>query len=278
VSLPALLLWVAGCASGEFAPRPGPGQEGVWAIRCTALRGPERQRQAEDCAKSLGGVAGLRADGVLVVDNGRESIVYYGRYRRDYDARSGEHRYRPDHLRDIELIRSLSFNTDGRVTFPFLYATMEELPTERSAPAAWDLNNADGYWSLQVAVFFNDEDITNRRQLAEEYCRVLREQGEEAYYHHGAVNSITTVGLFPKAAVQTITQKDPWTGYLTAVNRVVDERAVALQKRFPDNLHNGRRLLDIVRDPKTGEIRERVPRESFLVKVPGAAAAGDNGG
>ena len=264
----ALLVPLAACGNGDFDARPAPGEEGIWTIRCATLRGQDRQRQAENRAAALRLVSKLDPERVQVFHTETESAVYYGWYRRQYSASSGKYRYRPNHLRDLELIRSLSVMVNDRPAFPFIYATMEELPTTRVRHPEWDLTNAMGYWSLQVAVFYNDDVITNRRYLAEEYCFELRGQGTEAYYHHGAVNSIVAVGLFPKQAIQTITRKDPWTGRLEAVNQIVDPRVQELQAKFTHNLQNGRRLNDVIRDPKTGEVKERIPLSSFLVKTP----------
>ena len=75
-------------------------------------------------------------------------------------------------------------------------------------------------------------------------------------------------------------QKDPWTGSMQAVNRIVDERLLELQRQFPYSFQNAQKLSEIVRDPKTGEVKERIPLASFVVIVPRAEAAeqGRSGG
>jgi hypothetical protein len=268
----ATLLPLSACTAGNggIGSRPPGADESAWGIRCAALRGQERRRLAENRAAALKQVRGLKPELVLVFDSGDESVVYYGRYRRGYDTAKNEPLFKPDARADLDLIRSLSITADGKDSWPFRYATMEELPAARSPHPEWDLASADAYWSLHVAVFYNDETISNRRYLAEEYCRELRGQGVEAYYHHGATNSSVCVGLFPAKAVQDVSETDPLTGVKRVVNRIVDERLLALQRQFTHSLQNGRRINDVVRDPKTGEIKERVPMASFLVKVPRA--------
>lgn len=276
IPLALLTLLLAGCTAGNggFSGGGASANAPLWAIRAASASGDDRARVAENQAAALRRVPGLKPDLVSVHDTGRERVVYYGRYQRIQGGADGAAGFKPDPRNDLELIRSLSTTVNNQPYWPFLYATMEELPTARTAPAEWDLNNAQGHWSLQVAVFYNNEVITSRRELAEAYARELREQGHEAYYHHGAINSIVTVGLFPQDAVQTVMTPDPLTGVQTATSRIADERILELQKTFTHNLHNGRRLNTIIRDPQTGEIKERVPQSSFLVLTPHGEAAG----
>ena len=276
-----LVLPIMACTggNGEISARSAGQEEDVWAIRCTAQRGENRQRLARTCAEALRHVDRLKPEHVRVIDTSDKSIVYYGRYRRVYKGTSGELRFKPDHLRDLKLIRSLSMTIRDRLAFPFIYAMMEELPTTRPRRPDWDLAKADGYYSLQIALFFNNDVIRNRRFLAGEYCRELREQGIEAYYHHGVAKSIVCVGLFSERAVQAVKEKAAFTGIVQVTNKIVDQRLLGLQSRYPYNLHNGHRVNEIVYNRRTGETT-RVPFPSFVVIVPRAeeAESGSTGG
>ncbi len=42
------------------------------------------------------------------------------------------------------------------------------------------------------------------------------------------------------------------------------------QKRFPYSLHNGHKVYEIVRDQRTGDVKERNPTPSFPVIMPRA--------
>ncbi|MFH1747915.1 MAG: hypothetical protein ABIG44_12845 [Planctomycetota bacterium] len=257
-----------GGSQTKAEPSARAGDEVIWAIRCVAFTGDDHHKRATGCQEALKKVKGLKSKDVQVINVGHESVVYYGRYQRKIDQKTQKTSFKPDALPTLDLIRSLSMTIDGRLVFPFIYATMEELPTSRTSNPEWDLTDAEGYWSLHVAVFYNEGVITNRRFLAEEYCRELRSQGEQAYYHHGPVRSSVFVGLFPRLAVQAFQQKDPLTGAVSVTNRIVDERLLELQRRFPHSLQNAHRMFDIIRDPKTGEVKDRVPQASFVVKVP----------
>ena len=275
ISLAVLPLFLLGCVNGGVSTRPpGPNEENVWTVRCAAVRGPRRYRQAKAQAEALRQVSGLKPSLVQVINADDESIIYYGFYRRDYNRVQDSTRFRPDPLPDLELIRSLSLVAEGRNVWPFIYATMEEYSLRVAQHPEWNLENANGYWSLHVAVFFNEGVITNRKYLAEEYCRELREdQRVEAYYHHGPVRSSVYVELFPKQAVRTVNRTHPLTGETTVVNQIVDERLLELQRQFPRSLQNARVMNEIFRDSQTGQINRRRPFKSLLVKIPRAEQA-----
>lgn len=279
-----LALPVFGCATRGNATtlRPPPGDENVWAIRCRTLQGANRFRLARNYADALKNVEGLKAELIQVFHDTDESVVYYGRYRRVYDAKNKKEAFRPDHLRDIDLIRRLSMTVQdslagSRVVWPFRNATMDTLPTGLGSHPEWHLSNAPGHYSLQVAVFYNTEGMRRRKYAAEEYCSLLRKQGQQAYYHHGTVNSSVCIGAFPKEAIQTFQEVDPYTGIINVKEKIVDKRMLELQRRYPYNLHNGHKFFETGRNPKTGK-RYREAHTSFAVKIPRAETADEASG
>jgi hypothetical protein len=274
--LTAALPPVGGCDAqgGGLSLRPTDTSDEIWAVRCLALQGPNRFQMAKKYADALRQVSGLKPDLVRIFHETDESVVYYGRYQRSYDARSQTESFRPDHLRDLELIRKLSLTipdpaAGSRIVWPFRLATMSTLPIGGSTYPEWELTNAPGYYSLQVAVFYNTGQMRRRKYTAEQYCKLLRDQGEEAYYHHGTVNSSVCIGSFPKEAIQTFQEQDPLTGIIRVRAKMVDERLLALQRKFPFNLHNGHKFYEKLRDPQTGRTY-RDPHASFAVEIPRA--------
>ena len=246
--------------------------EDTWAIRCLTLHGPSRFKLADSYAAALKQVSGLQPNLVQVFHEADETVVYYGRYRQRYDAKTDTESFQPDHLRDIDLIRHLSMNVRDasagtRMVWPFQLATMGTLPVGRGTHPEWLLANAPGYYSLQVAVFYNSEQMRRRKYAAEQYCKLLREQGQEAYYDHGPVNSSVCIGAFPEEAIQTFQKQNPLTGIIHVTAKIVDERMLALQTKFPYNLHNGSKFYEITHDPKTGK-KIRDPHTSFAVEIP----------
>lgn len=256
----------AGCANGHFSLEPN-ADEDFWAIRCAGIHGPERQRIASGYAEMLRKVSGLKTKLVQVYDEEDESVIYYGRYRRE--ARADEERFAPSPLEDLNLIRALSYlDPGGQPVWPFRLASVQALPLAESKNAAWDLSRARGWWSLHVAVFYNDENFHSRRYAAEEYCRILRSEGNEAYFHHGPVHSSVCVGLFAKDAIVQTRHVDELTGNPVFRDQIVDPRLLELQRKFPNSYENGRLLKPIVRDRQTGEPKESVGVESFIVLTP----------
>jgi hypothetical protein len=269
-----LSLPTSGCQlpRSEMTLRSANDEEDVWAIRCLTLHGANRLRMAQNYAEALKRVAGIRPDRVQVFHEAGDSVVYYGRYRRVYNEKTNTESFRPDHLQDLNLIRQLSLNVQdpavgARTVWPFQLATMETLPLGRGSHPEWLLSDAPGYYSLQVAVFYNTGEMRRRKYAAEEYCKLLREQGEQAYYDHGPVNSSVCIGVFPEEAIQTFQEQDPLTGIIRVTSKMVDQRLIALQRRFPFNLHNGSKFYEIIRDPRTGE-KIRDPHTSFAVEIP----------
>lgn len=256
-----LLLTATGCDSGAR-------EREFWGVRCITLRGPERFRLAKDFAESLRRVDGLDAGQVYVIQEEDAGHVYYGRYERAWDAWSGERKFTPDPTNDLDLIQSLSYDQVNR---PFAGAALDPYPSEPIGNPEWDLAAAQGYWSLQVAAFYNTKNMQRRKYAAAEYCKVLRDQGVEAYYYHGKTVSSVCVGVFPKEALETVTQRTvgldgrPTTASL---NQIKDPRLAELKERFPHNLENGHRMYEIRVNPTSGE-KTRTPRPSVIVKLPG---------
>lgn len=268
----AVNLALALLAIGVVAPAARAEDE-VWAIRCVALDGPDRAREAKRYADALKKVRGLDPELVAIQEAPRESVVFYGRYQRAFSF-SKQPNYRPDPKKDLELIRSLSMQAkgaDGKMKdiWPFQMATVESLP-KISDIARWEIHNAPGKYSLQIGVFYNTEGMNKRQEAAEEYCKLLRQQGEEAYFNHGASMSIVTIGSFGEEAIKTEQREDPLTGRLKVTSKIVDERFLKLQEKYPNNLHNGHMFYDVVDQPGKGRSRE--PHVSFAVEIPREAA------
>lgn len=274
-----VVLLVSGCETGSsgggngaaptlFGPAP---IEEPWAIRCITLNGPERFRYAKRYEELLKQVKELDPKLVQVFHDESSSTVYYGRYRRIWDPATGKATYEPDHQRDLQFIQTLAFSDSS--VWPFKLASMSALPVGGAERPEWELRNAKGVWSLQVAVFYNSEQMNSRKQAALEYCKILRDEGYEAYYHHGTANSSVTIGAFPREAIQTIQKDvgvDPATGesVLSVQSKIVDKRMLDLQRKFPNNTENGHTFYEIIRDPQTGEVKQRIPRTSFPVEIP----------
>ncbi|MBP7746245.1 MAG: hypothetical protein KA383_08930 [Phycisphaerae bacterium] len=259
--------WPGTGGATSAAPRLGDKDEEVWAIRCITLQMPDHQQRAKAYADALKKVSGLKADLVQVLTDADGTAVFYGRYKREYGPQGATDKFKPNHLTDLETIRGLRFA--GADVWPFMLASMDLLPTYRSAHPEWDLEKVDGHWALHVAVFYNTDTFRTRRSAAEEYCALLRKQGEEAYFHHGAVHSSVYVGVYPAEAVSEIRQENPLTGVVQTTLRIVDPKMIAAQQRFPESLQNGHKVYEVARN-RDGTVRDRAPSASFPVVIPQA--------
>lgn len=268
-ALLAGLLLAGGLAGSAVAS-----EDDLFVIRCATFTDSDHATLAKRAGAMLGQVRELKANLVRVEHSQKSSTVYYGRYQRGTELFSRQERFRPDPMPDLRLIRELSLMSQdsfGREipVWPFRGATIEPLRTASTNPSEWDLSNAKGFWTWQVAVFYNEGEFRERRAAAEEYCKELRGKGEEAYFHHGPVRSSVTIGLFPREALQVTEERHPLTGTKGVKARPVDPRMAELEKRYPMNLENGRPMYTIVRS-KDGSVQERLPNPSFAVRVPGS--------
>ena len=127
-------------------------------------------------------------------------------------------------------------------------------------PPEWDLAGAPGKHSLLVAAFYDvpEEKYVGRKKFAVQYCRRLRENGYEAYYHHGLGSSTVTIGAFPSSSVQ----QDP-----SGKKRITDPKILELAKEFPHLAVNGNAVARKVYDARTRTYRS-VTRPTYLVRVP----------
>lgn len=263
----ALALMIS--ARSLVAAPPPEDSEDYFAIRCVAVEGPDHAQVAESHAKTLKKIRGLKSSLIRIESTKNGSVVYYGRSTRVFDVQTGVASFKPDLSAELKAIREYVGPQPGQR--PFVLAVMDSLPPPPTRFPAWDLSSIqEGYWSLQVAAFYNTEGMTRRRQAAEEYCKLLRDQGEQAYFHHGATVSSVCVGLFPQTAIRTTKTAMPRSREQSVKSEIIDPKLIELQKKFPHNTENGHTIYDLKRDPATGEVLQRTAKESFVVKVPNA--------
>lgn len=255
---------------GLFGGGKNTGDKEYWAVRCLSDAGPNRFTVLDQYAAALKDVPGIKDKYIVVIHDDNESSLYYGQFERVYNSKTASHSYKPDPTKELNLIRSI-YVENSRLAkedvnnWPFRFATMARLPTGDSAHPEWDLTRAPGYWSLQVAVFYNSDEMTQRKHAAVEYCKLLRNQGHEAYYHHGDEKSSVCVGTFPRESVQQVKETNSLTGLVHVSYKLADPKIAELQKKFPHNLENGHTIFEI-RDGFGKRKKNAIP--SFVVKCP----------
>ena len=250
-------------AAGKSAARGAPKSSGrgpAWTILALELHGPTSTGDVQRFAETLKGTPGIRADEVFVREEAGAARLYYGNYVWP-EAKKGGRTPMPAPLRnDLAMLKQLGDSAGGRY---FLRAMPVRMPTANVGNPDWALTNAKGLYTLQVGVFEPAGDFTEYKEAAAEFCKLLREQGHEAYYHHTDAASMVTVGSFGREAIIQPADKKAASRGAVAVP-VYHPNIIAMQQKelLKHNLLNGG--IQYVRKPDGS----RVPIMSRLVEIP----------
>ena len=241
-----LLVALVGCAAS------GGGRGASWTIQCLEAPGAVGAERLEEVATSLKRTPGIRPDDVFVqIGSDDMARLCYGSYRRPVDAKTGRRSNPADLRADLALIRELADDAGRRY---FYMALPVRKPMPDVGDPAWRLGNVPAKYSLQVAAFEPTDDFGDFKEAAVAFCKLLRDRGYEAYYHHTEVGSLVTVGAFGADAV--FAGVDGRTYYSAEVRKLQEEELL----RY--NLVNG--SVHRVRSSE-GEL---VPVPSRLVEIP----------
>jgi hypothetical protein len=131
------------------------------------------------------------------------------------------------------------------------------LPGKEVGPPEWNLKNAEGDYTVVVANFYDvpEGGYYGRKQHAVEYCRQLREQGELAFYHHGASQSAVSVGLFSEAEADALKKSRP----SPKIQNIID--------RYKYLAVNGYSEKHWDKNPRTGQL-EKMPSKPYVAHIP----------
>lgn len=209
----------------------------AYAVELKHFTGVDRLQQAYDFSNLVRTEAQI-AD-VWFVDQGREAIVYTGRYpRRDH----------PEAKAKLTAVRAATL--DGKREFR--KAKLVTIDRRQAGTRdEHDLSQYSGYRTLLVAVFDANYDQDFRR-AAEELADELRAEHEvDVYYYHGPNQSLVTAGLFTQVDFVPVNGVD---SYGPAIRQMQDV--------FPFTTRNGEDLIG--EDLTTADQRE----PTVVVRVP----------
>jgi hypothetical protein len=163
-----------------------------YTIYCTTFTGPMHVQESTDVKNKI--ASATKHDAWYVVHEDNQSLLYYGYYKtfeESEDAKEGTRAHQ-----DLAYVRNL---TDRLMNRPFEHAQAVPLNApDPAAPPEWNLANAKGYWTLQIAAY---KDSPERKQAAVDSVRELRAHGEQAFYYHGESVSSVCIGAWPKEAI-----------------------------------------------------------------------------
>lgn len=153
-----------------------------------------------------------------------------------------------------ELYKQIGFDRSQ-----FFYISPIPQP-DPSAPAAWQLFNSQCAFTLQIGTYYNvpEEDFYDRKALAVEAVKNLRESGETAFFLHGPLESSVYVSCLPTDALQPVMQNGVWVNQIAPIAR-------ARLARYEFHYENGAKIYDIGTGPQGEKIR--LPRRPALIDV-----------
>ncbi len=282
-------------AAGALPAATGGAQ---WTLYCQAVAGPAHVEQAKAIKDQL--IAATAAKGLKdwhVIHQESESVVYYGFYRTINEKDPGGAKERKEGQRaqsDRQQIAGMQDQQGNRI---FDHVFFVELPApDPEAPAEWNLSNANGFFTLQIAAY---KDSPQRKQAAVDAVRQARAEGIEAYYYHGETTSSVCIGAWPRAAVReqeeaaaqtsenaqdqdilvlptplpnqekidVRNQKGQKVKTYAPRFEALDPTLMAAMEKYPTHSVNGLTYVSKVTDPATKEVKE-VPDPSYVVEIP----------
>lgn len=243
------------------ASEPAEEQGEAWTILCVEAMDHRRVANCDNLARALRQFKQLDGKQVRLEHGDRASQILYGTYYRRVDPTTGREGFGEEVLRDLEIIRNLASGN----AYPFSGARVVPKPTPDPGRSEWHLSRCPTDYTLQIGVFYNTPTFGSRKRAAVDWVEKLRDEGIEAYYHHGEVRSSVCVGHFTAKDVIR-KQVGPKNVTLNTVIRYSDRvEALRKQERFAYNLENGHKVKKIRQTPQG--FRE-VYLESFLLHVP----------
>ncbi len=229
-------------------------QQELWTILCVRTTGPDHAEWAAQLADLLRQSGGLDAQKVRVESTADSSAVYYGTYRKVMSRETGDLEFPQDYRQDIARIRQLHVGGQQLFSLPTPELIEGASPT-MAGMEMWNVHHAPGPYTLQIGIFYNTPTFHQRRDAAEQYVRLLRDEGFIAYFYHEDVRSFVFVGDFDESDVEQ-TPEGPRFG--PRVERLIAQR----EDEFRYVLENGHRVRH--RGP-AGQMN--LPR-SMLIRVP----------
>lgn len=254
---------------------PVPPKGAQYTIFCARIEGDAHVERSNRLKNDLIQKSGLRDWYVLHDD--RQSLLYHGYYRTFNDTADRREMERAQS--DLKRVKAMS--VDGYRMFPSALFVDLDAP-DPVAPPEWNLLNARGSWSLQIAAY---KDSPLRKEAAVEAVREARKQGIEAYFYHGDTVSSVCLGAWPEEAVsvreagmENANSTDPFlvtpAGLPDEVVRdvrdvkvlreevqILDPTLLATMRQYPHHAVNGEQIGRMVNG-------KQVFDPSLLIKIP----------
>ncbi len=287
-----MLAMAGGVFGGSKADAPAdasaPPKDAQWTLYCRVVTGPDHVARAKEYKNEL-----IKASGMkdwYVVHEEDQSVLYYGYYRaiaHPKDKKESDHAQS-----DRKAIDKLIDAQGNKIVPGSMFVAINA--ADPAAPAEWDLRNAKGDLTLEIAVYKENQ---GRKQAAVDSVKAARAQGIEAYYFHGPNASSVCIGAWPMSAIRQQDEDkaeapDQTSDILVLPNRLplpagtviknrngdpihavapvfepLDPSLIATMAKFPSRAVNGEVTVTKVPDPATGQPRN-VEDPSVVVPIP----------
>lgn len=261
LSVVTLTILLAGCqpdggAGGAQAPSLFGGQTESgerWTIRAIQMSNPGHQMVLQQLAEQMRNTPNLQPAKVRLVSDATSSTIYYGEYIKVPSKEdAGRLVFPPEYQRDLAAVRGLIVNQQT----PCRYAEPELVNKATEADRGkYDVANCPGNYTLYIARFYNTPTFNQRKQSAEQYVELLRQEGFPAYYRHEELISSVFAGDFDLSDV--VEERDGRKHYSARVERFIARKP----EEFKYVTENGHVVLYDTGGQKAG-------RESVLIPVP----------
>jgi hypothetical protein len=263
-----------------------PPADAQWTIYCQAVAGPDHVARANALKEQLIEVTHLKPWHVIHQED--QSVLYYGYYKTINDPKDKKETTRAKN--DRQTIADLKDAAGNKVFGAAMF--VEVSAPDPQAPPQWDLRNAPGYWSVEIAMY---KEHPQRKQAAIDTVRDARAQGVDAYYYHGPTASSVCIGAWPKEAVREQESaaeynQDPSQDLLvlpqpvtdntefrnrdgqkitTVAPRIepVDPSLIAAMDKYKERSVNGEVYMRTVEDPVTKQ-QQQIADPVVLVRIP----------
>lgn len=166
----------------------------TYTIFCMTFSGKGHIEQAKSLRDKM--IKSTDIKDWYVVSTTETSTLYYGYYTTIDEKKDPKEAARAQ--KDRKAVGDIQSN--GKPMFMPLLLTVEE--ADPAGKPEWDLRNAKGFWSLQIAAF---KDDPHRKTSAVQAVAELRKEGVDAFFYHGPTVSSVCVGSFPESAA-TVTE------------------------------------------------------------------------
>ncbi len=172
---------------------PAPPAGAQFTIFCARVEGDMHVQRAVKLKSELIAATGMKD--WYVIHDAAQSLLYYGYYRTISETTDKKEAVRAQTDR-----QKIDLMSDPMGNRPFRQALFVELSApDPTAPPEWNLANAKGAYSLQIAAY---KDSPQRKEAAVEAVRAARAQGIQAYYYHGESSSLVCIGAWPEDAIR----------------------------------------------------------------------------